>query len=162
MRYSLALALCVSALGPMTAAAQDLASICYSRGSEAEGMSGFTHHVDGRAVRVDSPWSSDSRSRVVEWQDPTFATEFYSALAPVFDDIPTDLIAQCDEGWRDTIVIRFDDGSMAMREGSCIRNPVAQALDGIFRTTASLVENEVETFTEGPIEGVYSPCFHEW
>ncbi|WP_224814655.1 hypothetical protein [Hasllibacter sp. MH4015] len=147
---------------PIPAIAQDMTSVCYSRGSEAEGVTGFTHVADGRAVRVDSPRASDSRTRVVEWVDEGFATEFLDRLTPVWEEIPTDLIAQCDEGWRDTIVVRFDDGSMDMREGSCIRNPVAQALDAIFAEISSLAESRTETFTEGAIDGVHNPCFHDW
>ncbi len=149
-------------LAPTMAYAQDVASVCYARGSEAEGMTGITHYADGRAVRVDSPWANDSRTRVVEWQDAAFAASFAEAITAALPDIPTDLLAQCDEGWRDTIVVTYADGSTDIREGSCIRNPVAQTLDAIFAGSASLVENETETLTEGPIEGVYAPCSVEW
>ncbi len=152
----------IAATLPTLAAAQDMSSVCYSRGSESDGVTGFIHDIGGRALRIDSPWANDSRTRMVEWQDEGFAEELLSQLILYWGDIPTDLLSQCDEGWRDTVVVRYDDGSTAVREGSCIRNPVAQALDAIFAQTASLVENETETFSEGAAPGVYTPCFQDW
>ncbi|MEJ6395052.1 hypothetical protein V8J82_17455 [Gymnodinialimonas sp. 2305UL16-5] len=125
-------------------------------------MTGFTHFTNGRAVRVDSPWPNDSRSRVTEWQDDGFAEKLYERLAPRWSTMPEDTLEQCDEGWRDTIVIRFDDGSLQVREGSCIRNPVAETLQVVFVDLASQAENRTETYVDGAIDGAYSPCFHEW
>ncbi len=155
------LALALAAL-PSAAIAQDMMSVCYSRGSEAEGVTGFVHDLDGRALRIDSPNSGEARTRLTEWQDPGFAEEMLSQLTRYWGDIPTDLLDQCDDGWRDTVVVRYDDGSTAVREGSCIRNPVAQALDAIFAQTASLAENPTRSYIDGAAEGVYAPCFHNW
>ena len=144
------------------AVAQSLVSACYSRGSEADGVSGFTHYVNGRSIRVDSPRPGEPQTRVIEWQDPEFAQIFHDAMLPAWGDIPTDLLAQCDDGFRDTVVFRFDDGSMDRRDGSCIRNPLALALNAVFATQASLAENTSETRHDGVLEGALDPCAEEW
>ncbi|MEX3015547.1 hypothetical protein [Gymnodinialimonas hymeniacidonis] len=161
MKYLVFAAALATAL-PTASFAQDMMSVCYSRGSEAEGVSGFLHDLDGRALRIDSPNSSEERTRLTEWQDPGFAQEMLSQLIRYEGDMPADLLAQCDDGWRDTIVVRYDDGSSIVFEGSCARNPVAQTLDAIFATTASTVVNPTRSYIDGAAEGVYAPCFHNW
>ena len=144
-------------IGTGTGIAAEPASVCLSAGSRTDGVTAMIHHADDRSVRVDSPFPDDPNSRIQRWSEQGYFQAFWAAVEPVLPELPEDALAACDDGWRDTLVVTYADGSVLRRDASCMGNAVFGLRNRLAMTLPSFVENETEERPEGAVEGVYDP-----
>ena len=149
---------------PLPAMAQDLTSICRASGSPDTYFQGAIVTPDDRVVFVSTPpvWGADGVIR--RWREPGIFADYAAILRDALDAIPDDLLARCDEGWRDTIVLRYADGNILRRDASCGEdNPVAQLGQAIFlaRQTVAGIDFTEEPMADLP-EGAHDICGRDW
>jgi len=150
------------ALMACSANANEPVSICLAAGSEADGVTAMIHHADDSSVRVDSPYSDNPNSRITRWSEDGYFARFWGSVAPALvemDGLSTDA---CDDGWRDILVVTFEDGTVLRQEASCPRNPIHLLRNELAMNTPSFVENANREEVEGAVDGVYNPCAQEW
>lgn len=150
------------ALMAYNANANEPVSICLAAGSEADGTTAMIHHADDSSVRVDSPYSDNPNSRIKRWSEDGYFARFWGSVAPALvgmDGLSTDA---CDDGWRDILVVTFEDGTALRHDASYTRNPIHFMRNDLAMNTPSFVENASREETEGAIDGVYDPCDQEW
>ncbi len=150
------------ALMACNASANEPVSICLAAGSEAEGMTAMIHHADDSSVRVDSPYSDDPNSRVTRWTEDGYFARFWDAVAPALLAMDGMAADTCDDGWRDTLVVTFEDGTALRHDASCVRNPIHLLRNDLAMTMPSLVEGASREEVEGAVDGVFDPCAQEW
>jgi hypothetical protein len=145
-----------------TASANEPVSICLAAGSEADGVTAMIHHADDSSVRVDSPYSDNPNSRITRWTEDGYFARFWGAVAPALSDMEGMGPDGCDDGWRDTLAVTFEDGTVVRHDASCTRNPIHLLRNDLAMNMPSLVENATRKETEGVIDGVYDPCVQDW
>lgn len=150
------------ALMACNANANEPVSICLAAGSEADGVTAMIHHADDSSIRVDSPYSDDPNSRITRWSQDGYFAGFWDAVAPALVEMEGMTPDTCDDGWRDTLVVTFEDGTALRHDASCLRNPIHLLRNDLAMTMPSLVENASREETEGAIDGVYDPCAQDW
>lgn len=149
---------------PLPAMAQDLTSICLSNGSPDTYFQGRTITPDDRVISVSTPLPSGADGVIRRWQEPGIFADYAAILEEALAAMPDDPVAPCDDGWRDTIVLRYVDASVLRRDGSCDDdNPVAllqQAAINSRQTVAGI------DFTATPLttlpEGAADICGRAW
>ncbi|MEO0384817.1 MAG: hypothetical protein AAF234_14825 [Pseudomonadota bacterium] len=142
--------------------ANEPVSICLAAGSEADGVTAIIHHADDSSVRVDSPYSDNPNSRITRWSEDGYFAGFWDAVAPALVEMEGMAPDTCDDGWRDTLVVTFEDGTALRHEASCSRNPIHLLRNDLAMNMPSLVENASREEAEGAIDGVYDPCAKDW
>ena len=149
---------------PLPAMAQDLASICLSNGSPETYFVGQAILPDDSVVWVSTPDGTESPGVIRRWREPGIFADYAAILGDALAAVPDDLLARCDEGWRDTIVLRYADGRVLRRDASCGEdNPVVllgQEINLSRQTVAGIV------FTEEPLpalpDGAHDICGRDW
>lgn len=152
----------VLALMACNANANEPVSICLAAGSEADGMTAMIHHADDSSIRVDSPYSDDLNSRIIRWSEDGYFAGFWDAVAPALVEMEGMTLDTCDDGWRDTLVVTFEDGTALRHDASCSRNPIHLLRNDLAMNLPSLVENSSREIIEGAADGVFDPCAQEW
>ncbi len=98
------------------------------------------------------------------WREAGIFAHSAAILGDAVAAVPDDLIARCDEGWRDTIVLRYADGRVLRRDASCGEdNPVALLGQEIFfsRQTIAGIDFTEELLATLP-EGADDICGRDW
>lgn len=136
--------------------------ICMSMGSAEFGVVGMVFYSDGRSLKIDSPRPGNPNSRITRWSQPGYAEELWKRLEPVLNRIPADSIDQCDEDWRDTILVDFGDDSPRRWDASCQGNDIQVLRTRLAEVLPAFAEDPSTEEVETALEGIDDPCSREW